>query len=131
MNYCAPCAISCLIDNSYICDCHIVCLVFKPPPICPKCCTYTFISEKICYFVSFYSMMKSRNFISKFFANIDHCGHFICPVAMIMNQNFSVEHTCQSLVSYVSVTRIPFKLLFIIFCTNPSIPIASNIAHSC
>ena len=82
-------------------------------------------------------MMKSADAIPKFFGDVDHRGHFVCTVAMIVNNYLAVQDTHEGLHRQVPVRfgkcivlLMSAKFAQIVSGLSPGLAITGDVAHA-
>src|SRR5213594_1126102 len=82
--------------------------------------------------------MKGANCVTELFGDVEHLGHLVGPVAMVMHQDVAAENFRQCLetkiasrrISFVScVPGVPFSAVTL--CLNPGGAVPGNIPHAC
>src|ERR1700752_807700 len=81
--------------------------------------------------------MKGANLVTKLFRDIDHLGHLISTVTMVMDQDISAEHFRESFQAEItsrriaSMRRVPgVPTAPVCFGLNPRGPISCDVAHA-
>src|SRR5882724_3243510 len=82
-------------------------------------------------------MMKCAHLVTKLFGNVQHLGHLISAITMVVDQNVSAQNFGQSLKAQVARRYVTFvrsvpgvPLSPVSFGLNPGGAIAGDIAHA-
>ena len=82
-------------------------------------------------------MMKGAHRVTKLFGDVQHLGHLVGPIAMVVDQDIAAQNFSQRLEAQVTRRRITFvrsipgvPLPPVTFGLNPGGPVSGHISHA-
>ena len=109
----------------------VIGLHLEAPPVCPHGRADAFLGEQIGDLVAFDRMVEGRDLIAKLLRHIDDEAHFVCAVAVVVDEDLARQHARQRLHGKIARHVLALVELALIFSsTRPGLAVDRHVAHA-